>query len=486
VHDPTPGTRDHDRSPLQDGRFLLLDAVGRGGMAAVYRAFDRMEQRIVALKVLGDGERAGPANPLSAEYEAWSLLRHRNVVRAYELAVARHGPFPANRPYMVLEHVRGGPVHRLLRPGRIAASHLEALSVQLLHALRHVHDCGLVHRDLKPANVLLRADPPRTIKLTDFGLATRSGSSEPPGVVNGSLPYLAPESLLGGSIDGRSDLYGMGILLYQLATGELPGPCGRIDDLLCWHLRGAPADPRRRRPRFPARLARFIRRLTCRSPDERPSGAVEALALLGSAPEARRDSPHPAVGRAELARLRLALDAARLGGRRRLSLPRAAACREVLLREARVRSEVLGLGYQRLRARPAEYSPLGRLALRLLVERGSEAPELVARYRLDELLPLDLLSGLPIWDQTRAAAAGDRSPSIGWDRVREFLLECSARRPLVLVADRTAARDAAARAVVNGLLGETEPSRPPAPGRGGLLLLTDGWPRLNPATRRGS
>ncbi|HKQ63061.1 MAG TPA: serine/threonine-protein kinase, partial [Candidatus Polarisedimenticolaceae bacterium] len=257
---------------LQDGRYLLLAALGRGGMAAVYRAFDRVGQRLVALKVPSVPEPPGPGHSLSVEFAAWSRLAHPNVVRLYELSWARSGPFPPGEPYLVLEHVAGGPAHRALPAGRSGPARVEALVTEVLRALEHVHGAGLLHRDLKPSNVLLPAGR-GPAKLTDFGLAAPLGTREEPGRINGSLPYVSPEALLGQTLDGRSDLYSLGILLYQLVTGRLPLPGAGPEALVRWHLSGPPPDPRAVRPETPERLARFILRLTARSPAARPADA---------------------------------------------------------------------------------------------------------------------------------------------------------------------------------------------------------------------
>jgi serine/threonine-protein kinase len=325
-------------APLQDERFLLLETLGRGGMGIVFRAFDRTEQRLVALKVLGRNDRAGPAHPLSSEFDTWSRLEHPNIVRVYELRQARRGPLPAGAPYLVLEHVAGGPAHRAPCAAWLAAAGAEALARQLLAALDHVHVSGFVHRDLKPANVLVTGSrrPPR-VKLTDFGLAARVGEARPPLCLSGSLHYAAPEALLGLPLDGRADLYALGILLYRLITGEHPvGPPAPPQAILGWHLSGPPADPLALRPRLSPRLARFIRRLTQRDRDARPATAREALATLGDGPPLSGRRPVASAGAGERAALRLALDAARLGDFRVFGLPRARPAAEALVREVAI------------------------------------------------------------------------------------------------------------------------------------------------------
>ena len=290
-------------TPLVDERFLLLETLGQGGMGAVYRAFDRHEQRLVALKVLTESAPPGPQHPLATEYDAWARLDHPNIVRALGMGVATCGPIAAGTPYLVLEHIHGAPVNRVLPAGGGDGRRVESIARQALHALDHVHASGFLHRDLKPANVLVQSRR-RQLKLTDFGLALPLGESRSVGTVSGSLPYVSPEAMLGLPLDCRADLYGLGILLYQLMTGELPVRRGGPREILRWHLGGEPADPGRIRPGLSPRLSAFVRRLTSRNRTERPASAIEALALLGSSRSgATRHSPPCRIDRAARARL---------------------------------------------------------------------------------------------------------------------------------------------------------------------------------------
>ncbi len=464
---------------LQDDRFLVLEAVGRGGMGAVYRAFDRVDERMVALKVLDDDERPGPAHPLSAEYEHWARLRHPNVVRAYALRRARNGPFGEGKPYLVVEYFAGVPVHRALRPGRCDAATLEELARRVLHGLRHVHEAGLVHRDLKAGNVLVgpsRAGPGR-VKLTDFGLAEPAGTRCEPGRLTGSLPYVAPETMLGGRLDGRSDLYGLGMLLFFLATGRMAAPSRDPERIVRWHLEGSTPDPRELRPDLSLRLVRFIRRLTARDLDERPAGADDALLLLGGVPPPpvarRRD-----VDRGEIARLRLALDAVRLGARRALDLPLDRPTRDAVVQLARRLAHVHGLDHQWLGpARGRGAGSLERLVASRLCEHGERAPRLIARHRLDRFLPFALLDGTAIRDRAREQLADEvRHGAVraaAAERLAVFLLDSSDDHPLVLQVARCAAADPLVRDMLARLRRVIEASPAPRPHRGGLLLLLD-------------
>jgi hypothetical protein len=464
-------------SPVLDDRFLLLESLGHGGMASVYRAFDRVDGRQVALKVVDHPEPAGPSHSLSAEFEVWSRLAHPNVVRALELGWTRRGPIETDSPYLVLEYFPGLPAHRALSPGKVATETLEEVAREALLALAHIHDAGLVHRDVKPGNVLVRTGrrPAMRVKITDFGLAVETGHRGKPGQVSGSIPYLAPEVLTGEPLDGRADLYGLGILLYHLATGRLPAHGAHPGEVLRWHLEGTRPDPRDAAPWLSARLARFIVRLMARRRENRPASAGEGLELLGGRSGPRAVAPRPIAGRAERAALRLAVDAARLGARRVLSLTGAGVRAESLLRDARVLAAIHGLSAHRLR--PGGSSGLGRTVLRLLLDRGGEARALVEKHRLHRGLPLGLLGGLPVWDRLREGADPTRDPDLrrAISRgVAEFLLDSSRFRPLVLIADRAALQDPLVREVTARLGRAIRADGSPDTGRGGLLLLLEG------------
>jgi len=461
-------------TPLQDERFLLLETLGHGAMGSVYRAFDRAEQRLVALKVPCEAEPSGPGHSLSTEFDTWHRLRHRNIVRAYELALARKGPIPADTPYLVLEHVDGGPVHRVLHPGRVEDRVTEVVAVQLLEALERVHDAGFVHRDLKPANVLagkLGNGAPR-VRLTDFGLATPMGSTREPGVFSGSLPYVAPEAMLGRPLDGRTDLYGLGILLFHLATGSMPCRGEDPREILLWHLTGPPADPRTARPATSDRLARFVRRLTEREPADRPASATEALRLLGAARRPATAFGSCRVGQAARASLRLALDAARLGAARLFPLPADVEQADALLLEVAVWTQVRGLELHRS---GATRQGLARLVLRLAVERGTRGAAWVRRHGLSRFLPLDWLGDLPIFDPRRTAHAPSvfAGPALrnAANSICEFFWRCARERSLVVCLDASAGCDPLGREIGRRMEESVGQARGFARRRGGLLLL---------------
>jgi hypothetical protein len=462
-------------SPALDGRFLFVETLGHGGQGRVFRAYDRVFRRDVAIKALHDAHGHDPVPPLAAEFAAWSRLRHPHVVRAYELQRATSGPLPPGTPYLVLELVHGLPVHRVLDAGEERPSILEELARRVLRALDHVHRAGIVHRDLKPGNVLVgsaRRGLGR-VKLTDFGLASESGRTGEPGRISGSIPYVAPETILGLAVDGRADLYGLGVLLFYLSAGQLPIVSKSPERWLRWHLDGPAADPRRIRPQLPARFAELVVRLTTRARDARPATANEALRMLGS-PTAREGRPSTRdLGPAERARVRFALDRARLGRSCELRLPNHAVDAGAVRRELTTLGAALGLSCMRLeRAVGGRVSNLARVVLTLLLAHGPDAWAVVERHRLHRGLPITLLSGVPVWDRIGRDEGRARRPGEVAATARGiagFFCDAARRRPFVLVVDGSALGDPLVAAVVARLRRVVSGARQ-RPETGGLVL----------------
>ncbi len=465
-------------TPLLDDRFLFLETLGRGGMGSVYRAFDRAEQRIVALKVPEDSGPAGGEHPMAAEFDAWRRVRHPNIVRLYEMGHARRGPLPAGTPYLILESFPGRPAHRAFSPGGLDPERLESLARDVLLALRHVHEAGLVHRDLKPGNILVATSRRRAsrVKLTDFGLAVQAGRTGEPGKISGSIPYLSPESLLGLPLDGRSDLYGLGIALFFLAAGRMPVESREPAEVLLWHLDGPAPEPREALPLVPERLARFVLRLMSRRPCDRPDSAHDALRSLGVAQAARTRTFPAGVDRGDIAALRLAVDAARRGERRVLRLPAGRTASAALVREARAMAQMRGLRFLPLRGRPGTpTSNLGALVLRLLLDHGDRAGVAFERYAIPGLFPLSLVGGHPVWDavgRTRAESSPEL-PRPAPHRVAGLFLEAASEQPIVLHLVRSARADPLACAVARVLTESCGREVRGFPRAGGMLVVVE-------------
>jgi eukaryotic-like serine/threonine-protein kinase len=215
-----------DRIGQVYGRQFRIDAlIGKGAMADVYRALDLATAAYVALKILKQNlEDLDPAarQRFSREADVQALLRHRNVA-----ALLATGVTPHDEPYLVVELLRGKSLRNVIKnEGRIHPKRAASFAFQALQGLSAVHAAGVLHRDLKPANIMLEpsANPIERVVLIDFGFATFEGSAHltAQGAIVGSLAYIAPERLRGDEVDHRSDLYAMGVILYEMLMGRQP------------------------------------------------------------------------------------------------------------------------------------------------------------------------------------------------------------------------------------------------------------------------
>jgi tetratricopeptide (TPR) repeat protein len=262
-----------------NGRYRLEAELGRGGMGIVYRARDLLLHRDVAAKVLSKAMLGTEGRArLLVEARSAAQLNHPNIVAVHDAGEAAMPGADDPVPFIVMELVAGRSLHE--RPPENLQEALR-VAAQLCAALEHAHAHGIIHRDLKPENVLLA--PCGAAKLSDFGLA-RSVASRltADGTIAGTVFYLAPELALGQECDGRADLYALGVMLYELVTGELPFATGDLVGIISQHLHAPPVPPRAR-PRggtIPPALDALILRLLSKKPEERPASAAEVGELL--------------------------------------------------------------------------------------------------------------------------------------------------------------------------------------------------------------
>jgi serine/threonine-protein kinase len=202
------------------GKYEVIDVLGRGGMGLVYRAFDRQLHREVAIKTLTEGF-TGDEEMLKRFYQEAAktgALRHPNIVTVYDLG--EQDGFP----YIVMEYLSGDPLDRLIQPGKsLALAYKLKIVEQVCYALGYAHRNDVIHRDVKPANVIVQPDG--TVKLLDFGIARQEKTESRltrTGNVIGTLQYMAPERLRNAAFDGRSDIFSVGVMMFQLLTGQLP------------------------------------------------------------------------------------------------------------------------------------------------------------------------------------------------------------------------------------------------------------------------
>ena len=254
--------------------YEILELLGIGGAAEVYRAHDVVGGREVALKLLSD--RADPAMVLRFAREAKALARldHPHIVKTFDAGVAN------GQRYLAMELVRGGSLKERLQRGPLEWHQAVRLAAQVAQALAHAHAAGVIHRDLKPGNIML--DDEGTARLMDFGLAHVSDVSAMTrtGTVMGTVYYLSPEQAVGKRVDARSDLYSLGAVLYEMVTG-LPPFTGPSAVSIIYKILNEPA-PRLRdvSPSLPPLLDALVDRLLQKDASRRFGDAAETLLAL--------------------------------------------------------------------------------------------------------------------------------------------------------------------------------------------------------------
>ncbi len=264
-------------------RYRIEAELGRGGMGVVYRAHDTLLDRPVAVKVLSDSGLGTEGRArLLREAQAAAKLDHPNIVSVYDAGEADPAPSggAGNTPFIVMQLVGGASLRDI---GPLSIPQVITVARQLCDALDHAHEQGIVHRDLKPENVVVVGSGDRLIaKLMDFGLALSPSASRltQEGALVGTVFYLAPEQALGQPVDGRADLYALGVVLYELTTGRLPFTGDDPLVIISQHLHAPVEPPRAHNPAIPPDLESLILRLLSKRPEDRPASAREALQAL--------------------------------------------------------------------------------------------------------------------------------------------------------------------------------------------------------------
>lgn len=254
-------------------QFEILEIIGRGGMGAVYRARQPSLNRLVAIKLLPAEAAADSvfAERFRNEARVLAQLQHPHIVAIHET-----GQTAAGHLFIIMEFVSGHDLAQLLAPGPLPAEHALGIASAVCAALEFAHRHGVVHRDIKPANVLIANDG--TVKVADFGVArVRSDTGDTrltfTGLAVGTPDYMAPEQRHGGEVDGRADLFSLGVMLYEMLTGELP--------------RGA-WQPPSRKASTSTHLDAVVEQAMQPDPARRPQTATELRAGLAGVPTSRR------------------------------------------------------------------------------------------------------------------------------------------------------------------------------------------------------
>lgn len=252
---------------ILDGRYELGSVLGRGGMADVLRADDRLLGRAVAVKLLRQGD-VIDRERFAGEARLLAMLNHPNVVTVLDAGVDH------DRPWLVLELVEGTPLDELLRQGQVEPARIAVIGAQVAEALAHAHAHGIVHRDVKPSNVLVA--PGDHAKLTDFGIARRTASASLTltGHTIGTAAYLAPEQVAGESVSTPADVYALGLVLLEALTGRREYDGSAVEAAFS-RLQRFPTVP----ASLPTGWPSLISTMTTRVPEERPTAAEVAARL---------------------------------------------------------------------------------------------------------------------------------------------------------------------------------------------------------------
>src|SRR6476469_8641000 len=255
-----------------NGRYELLGVLGGGGMALVYRARDRVLNRFVAVKLLREQYASDPTflQRFTREAQAAGALSHPNIVSVYD--VGQDGP----DHHIVMEYVPGETLRALLdRQAPLPVVQAVEITAGILGALEYAHRNGLIHRDIKPGNVLIT--PQGTIKVVDFGIAKGATdlSLTGAGLALGTAAYFSPEQAKGDRVVPQSDIYSLGVTLYEMLTGRLPFESDTDVGMAFKHISDAPIPPRQLNPAIPPALNAIVLKAMAKDPAQRFASAAQ-------------------------------------------------------------------------------------------------------------------------------------------------------------------------------------------------------------------
>ena len=257
-----------------DGRYEIQEVLGIGGMAIVYRAYDNIDDRPVAVKILKDECLANEEfrRRFKNESRAIAMLSHPNIVKVYDVS------YGERLQYIVMEYVEGISLKEYIEQRRVLPwKEAVHFLTQILRALQHAHDRGVVHRDIKPQNIMLLHSG--NIKVTDFGIARLARSETRTISENaiGSVHYISPEQARGDLTDSKSDIYSLGVALYEMLTGQLPFQSDSTVSIAIMQLQTQPRQPREINDQIPAGLEQITLRAMQKNPTDRYQSAAEML-----------------------------------------------------------------------------------------------------------------------------------------------------------------------------------------------------------------
>ena len=257
-----------------DGRYEIKEIIGVGGMANVYKAYDSIDDRVVAVKILRDEHMQNDEllRRFRNESNAIAVLSHPNIVKVYDVS------FNENIQYIVMEHIDGITLKEYIEQQKVLRwKEAVHFTVQILRALQHAHDKGIIHRDIKPQNIMLLEDG--TIKVADFGIArfARASQHTVTDKAIGSVHYISPEQAKGEVTDEKSDIYSVGVMLYEMTTGTLPFDADSPVSVALKQISSQAKRPRAINPDIPEGLEDITIRAMQKDPARRYRSAAEML-----------------------------------------------------------------------------------------------------------------------------------------------------------------------------------------------------------------
>jgi serine/threonine protein kinase len=273
------------------GRYRIETLIGNGGMADVYRGVDTMLERPIAVKILTD--RSDPVlRRFLREAQSMARLNHRNIVAVYDAGQAD------GLSYIIMELVSGRTLAQIPADGLTMHVAIRYF-IELLEALAYAHEQSTIHRDIKPTNVMVTDEG--TIKVMDFGLSRRTSEMSTEtnaGEIVGTIAYLAPERFLGKVADARSDLYSVGVVMYEVFTGRVPfkSPTDDLVAVIFAHVNDTPASLRTINRAVPPQIDRIVLKLLEKGAESRYQTARELIAELGALIGGPAPAPAPVAG----------------------------------------------------------------------------------------------------------------------------------------------------------------------------------------------
>ena len=255
---------------MQVGRYQILDTIGTGANSRVVRGFDPLIHRTVAIKLFSPGLGFGEGRErFLTEARVVGQISHASIVALHDMGIEES----TRTPYLVMEYVEGQPLERILEKGSVPFPRACAWTADIALALSVAHRKGIIHGDVKPANILITEEG--RVKLTDFGMARLASRDTKDTPLLGTPAYWCPEQILGKPQDARSDIFSLGVVLYEMITGMRPFQADSLEGMCSLIMSSTPLAPSHSNPSLPAGLNDLVASCMAKDPGHRRSSAED-------------------------------------------------------------------------------------------------------------------------------------------------------------------------------------------------------------------